>query len=260
MNRWFGSQEDSSRQQSERALRQTRRVIRSLPKPNIASDEEFNDCETSFSYHLNVDGEPGTASSSRQPSPSREVANMPDEQARFEDADTADDAEAWKKEVKIKFNQGDVLYWFNTVEAQMKKFGINKQWSKKDAIVPLLPDEIVEECMPILRLSETDAPNAYKLLKTEILSLYGPKEEDAFKKAMALRLTGKPSALGKKLIHIWCPGAKPFEGCHCAKVVWGFYEAQMTPEVKSHLSVVSSSQKTEFPKPKMDIFPANMPS
>ena len=247
MNWWPGSKEDSARQAADRSQRQARRVIQSLQKETIASDEEnFEDCDTSFSANLNIDGEPGSAAESRQTSPARQVVRMPDPPVSviFEDADAEDDSEAWKKEVKIKFNQNDVDYWFNTVEAQMKKFGINKQWSKKDAIVPLLPDEIVEECMPILRLKETEAPNSYKLLKTEILSLYGPKEEDAFKKAMALRLNGKPSALGKKLIHIWCPGAKPFDGCHCAKVVWGFYEAQMTPEIRSHLAGLKFNKDT----------------
>ena len=101
----------------------------------------------------------------------------------------------------------------------------------------LLPHEVIEECKPILRLTETEAgDDIYKKLKTEILSLYGPRDEDSFKKAMACRLTGKPSALGKKLIHIWCPGAKPFEGCHCAKVVYGFWESQLTPEIKCKLA------------------------
>ena len=79
----------------------------------------------------------------------------------------------------------------------------NKQWDRKDAIVPLLPEHITEECKPLLRLSEANAgPTIYKDLKAEILLLYGSRDEDAFKKAIALKMTGKPSALGKKLIHI----------------------------------------------------------
>ena len=53
---------------------------------------------------------------------------------------------------------------------------------------------------------------------------------------MALRLTSTPSALGKKLIHAICPGSKPFETCHCAKMVWGFWRAQMTVPIKSGLA------------------------
>ena len=119
----------------------------------------------------------------------------------------------------------------------MTLYGINSQWSKKKALLPLLPEEIIDECKPILRLSKADAgSHIYKDLKAEILQLYGPREEDAFKKAMALRLTGKPSALGKKLIHIWCPGAKPFNNCHCSKVVYGFWESQLTLPIKNKLA------------------------
>ena len=88
-----------------------------------------------------------------------------------------------------------------------------------------------------LRLSEAEAgPHIYKDLKNEILSLYGPKEQDAYKKAKALRLNGKPSALGKKLIHLLCPGAKPFETCHCAKIVYGMWDDQLTPAIRVKLA------------------------
>ena len=97
----------------------------------------------------------------------------------------------------------------------MKSYGINQQWSKKNAILPLLPEDVVEELNPLLRLTEAEAgASIYGDVKAEILELHGPRDEDAFKKAIALRLTGKPSALGKKLTHILCPGAKPFDTCH----------------------------------------------
>ena len=51
------------------------------------------------------------------------------------------DPDSWKKEIKIKFDQHDVNYWFNSIESQMHKYGINLQWSKKDAIIPVLPEE-----------------------------------------------------------------------------------------------------------------------
>ena len=66
--------------------------------------------------------------------------------------------------------------------------------------------------------------------------MYGPRDEDIFEKAIALRLTSTPSALGKKLVHLICPGAKPFTNCHCAKIVYGFWRSQMTPQIKSHLA------------------------
>ena len=153
------------------------------------------------------------------------------------DSDFNNDEDSWKKEIKIKYDPHDVEYWFNSVEAQMKKFGINRQWDKKDSILPLLPSEVIEECKPLLRLSEADAGNQiYKNLKVEILSLYGQRDEDAFKKAIALKMTGKPSGFGKKLIHIICPGSKPFASCHCARMVFGFWEAQLSAPIKTKLA------------------------
>ena len=233
MNRWPGDKAASDLQASQRSSRAARRTLNNLDLNLVLSDEEpFEDANQSFSSNLNLDGDTSIPESADASSSS----STPSVMALFEDINAEDHEKAWEKEIKIKFDQ-DVRYWFNSVEAQMKKYGINKQWSKKDAIVPLLPPEIVEECKPILRLTEAEAGNnIYKVLKTEILSLYGPRDEDAFKKAMACRLTGKPSALGKKLIHIWCPGAKPFDGCHCARVVYGFWESQLTPEIKTKLA------------------------
>ena len=139
------------------------------------------------------------------------------------------------QEVKIKFDP-DVDYWFNAVEAQMKKFGINSQWEKKNAIVPLLPDDIIDELKPLLRLKQQEAGAIYKRVKTEIIQLYGPRDEEAFQKALALRLTGKPSALAKKIIHLICPGSTPLDGCHCAKTIFGMWHAQLPQPIRNKLA------------------------
>ena len=49
-------------------------------------------------------------------------------------------------------------------------------------------------------------------------------------------MTGRPSAFGKKLIHILCPGSKPMESCHCARFIYGMFDAQLTPPIKSALA------------------------
>ena len=48
----------------------------------------------------------------------------------FEDKTAEDDKEAWKKTITSKFDKNDVEYFFTDAEAQMKRFGINKQLSK----------------------------------------------------------------------------------------------------------------------------------
>ena len=58
--------------------------------------------------------------------------------------------------------------------------------------------DVAQQTDPLLR-EDDQGDHIYKDLKDEILNLFGPRDEDAFKKAIALRLTGKPSGLGKKL-------------------------------------------------------------
>ena len=243
MNRWWGSSNDSDRQAAERSQRQARRTIKQLPSPGGSdSDGEYEDCDTSLLFAA-VDGaddadldQSTSSSASTMPTPA-EMELTRQQNLPVEDADFDNDSEAWKKEIKVKYDANDVEYFFNTAEAQMKKHGINRQWDKKDAIVPVLPDEVVEECKHILRLSRADAGQmVYKNLKQEILNLYGQREEDAFKKACSLKLTGKPSALGKKLIHVLCPSPRPFETCHCARIVFGFWEAELAPPIKTKLA------------------------
>ena len=248
MNRWFGSSDDSQRQAADRNARQARRTLRQLPK--VASDSEdevFGDCNTSLLFvdGANDDNESVVGSDNGEMAAEAAAELARQKALPIEDANFANDEDSWKKEIKLKFEPHDVKYWFNSVEADMKKFGINKQWDKKNSIIPCLPQEVIEECKPILRLTEAEAGDQiYKQLKTEIMSLFGPKDEDAFKSAMALKLTGRPSALGKKLIHKICPGARPFEGCHCARIVYGMWEAHLSAPIKTALAGQSFTAAT----------------
>ena len=127
MNRWPFSSEASKQQASERDQRAARKTLREqqlLQKVLSDSDDEdnFKDAEYSFSAGLNLDGEPED-----------EIAEMDaaalaaERQKPFDGRNLPDDDEAWKKEIKIKFDINDVKYWFNSVEGQMRKFGINQQ-------------------------------------------------------------------------------------------------------------------------------------
>ena len=189
MNRWFGTPADSATQASQRQQRAARRTIASLNLNPLSDEEDFQDANDSVSglniSHLNLDGQVDE-DVVESASADMNAAQLAAEKLKpFQDANFPDDDDAWKKEVKIKYNPNDVKYWFNAVEAAMKNYGINSQWSKKNAILPLLPDTVTEECMSILRLDETEAGDSiYKDLKEEILSLYGPKDEDAFNKVV----------------------------------------------------------------------------
>ena len=239
MNRWWGSSADSDKQSSERDSRAARRTLRTFPQiPSDSSEDEFNDCDTSLLFSgdgqndlVESDDDMDQQAAAAAAKLARQKA-LPVDQADFEN-----DPDSWKKELKLKFDKSDVKYWFNAIEAQMKKYGINRQWDKKNAVAEMLPADVTEEMKPILRLTEDEAgDHVYKDLKDEILTQFGPKEEDAYKQAKALKMTGTPSALGKKLIHLICPGAKPFSTCHCARIVFGMWEEHLSAPIKSKLA------------------------
>ena len=144
----------------------------------------------------------------------------------------------------------------------MTSFGINLQWSRRNALMAkdILPEDVIEELKPLLRLSKTDAgPYIYKTLKEEILTLFAPKEENAYEKAAARRLTTRPSALGKLLINDICPGVKPFENCHCARGVYYFFMLQMPQVIKTALADKKFNAQTYKDVFKLadDVFNAN---
>ena len=53
---------------------------------------------------------------------------------------------------------------------------------------------------------------------------------------MSRKLTGRPSALGKQLLHDICPAPKPLQGCHCAPMVWGFWVDKLPQSIKIQLA------------------------
>ena len=155
MNRWWGSKDDSERQAGDRDSRAARRTLSRFNIPSSLSDSgddaDFGDCETSFRH--NLDGEGGDIED--MDATQRAAAELARQRALpVDESDFENDPESWKKEIRAKFEPHDVTYWFNTVEAQLKKHGINRQWDKKDALVTVLPDNIIEECKPILRLTQ----------------------------------------------------------------------------------------------------------
>ena len=112
MFRWSGNQHESDKQAGERAARAARRTISSLPL-TVASEfeEEFGDCNTTIGGQLDGEGDESSVVSEAG-SDSGAAAIMPDE-TPFDMEDKANHADAWQKELKIKFDPHDVEYYFN---------------------------------------------------------------------------------------------------------------------------------------------------
>ena len=143
MNRWFGTSDDSSRQSSERDRRAARRTINSQLSLRLSpsgSEDEFNECETSFHHNnvsLNLDGQTDYESDSGSTTSNMDAAQAAAaELARqkalpFEDSDYDNDVDSWKKEIKLKFDPQDAVYWFNSVESQLKKTASTDSGTKR---------------------------------------------------------------------------------------------------------------------------------
>ena len=221
MHRWFGSHTDSERQAGERAQRAARRKIATLPVVDAISDseDEYRDCDLSNSF-LNLDGQ-GDDSVSSEP----EVAIM----AAFDTENGQDDDEYYKKLSTLKnriFNKNEVEFWFTSFEASLKHIGIKSQWSKREVLHNLLPDDVQVAVKHILKKDQTAAgATAYKTLKTELLKLYAPKQEAAYTNALSRKLSiaGTPSNLLKQLIDDLCTCQEPLSSKCCQRILWGMW-------------------------------------
>ena len=107
MHKWWGSSQDSATQASERDQRAARRTIKNLNLNPLSDDDEFEDCDTSISntsIFNQLDGPDDTEPEPVMPA----AAPVP-----FDMEDKEDDADAWKKDLKLKFQPHDVEYWIN---------------------------------------------------------------------------------------------------------------------------------------------------
>ena len=169
MFHWQGSKSDSTRQQGERSQRAARRYIQSsaIASTLDESTDEFLECDTSIS---NVDGADDSDMTTAEAA--RAALRQAELLKPFEDQNFDDDSEAWKKSLSFKFNKHDPQFWINNIEAEMTNFGINSQWSRRNALMgkDILPEDVIEELKPLLRLSKTDAGTfIYKTIKEEII-------------------------------------------------------------------------------------------
>ena len=238
MHRWWGGKEDSDRQSADRKQRAARRYLASNPQHlSPATDSLDNSLyEDADSSLLNVDG---TADEMTDAAARAAAARTAELAKPFDEQDFDDDGDAWKKSLSLKFDRNDVLFWFSETEVVMTNHGINRQWSKRNALMgkDILPDDVIEEIKPLLRLTKQEAGNnIYQTIKKELISIFGPKKETAFEKAASRRLTSRPSALGKLLINDICPDAKPLVSCHCERAVYYYFMQQMPQVIKTQLA------------------------
>ena len=130
----------------------------------------------------------------------------------------------------------------------MAAVGIKKQFTKFQVLSQILPPNVIEEVMPLLKKQETDFTNnnAYKLLKTRILKIFGPTQEDPIERALGRVLVGKPSTLLRSLVNDICKqdAADELDCVCCPAVVSTLWKRQLSTSVRAGIAHLTLSKDT----------------
>ena len=151
--------------------------------------------------------------------------------------------DALRQLVGYQWNPDDLLFYFGQVEIKMAANGVKKQFTKLQVLSSILPPHVVEEVKPILRLTEDQFPNndSYKQLKTEILSIFGPRQEEGVERALGRVLTGKPSTLARQLVDDIAKGS--LDCPNCTAVVAALWKRHLSTSVKAKIADIKLTKE-----------------
>ena len=158
----------------------------------------------------------------------------------FEDENGVDDDKALATALRIiqnfEWKPNEVNFYFNQLEIKMTTAGVKKNWTKFQVLTTALPTVVQDEVKSILQKGETDFPNndAYKVLKTKILKIFGQSEESRFDRAMQRTLTGKPSQLARALVNDICD--HEMTTCCCKRAVGWMWKRSLPMAVRQQIS------------------------
>ena len=156
----------------------------------------------------------------------------------FDSKNEDNGADAMKNlgQIRINWDGEDPAYFFSKLETELQIFSILKQFTKRQALIRNLPDEVAKEFKHLVTLEEDAAGDmSYKTLKTAIIKAYGPRPGDAFKRALNRVMVGKPSVLLKLLVSDICD-TNSLTNCCCAKTVWGLFQEKIPLYLKNSLA------------------------
>ena len=159
----------------------------------------------------------------------------------FEDEDGVDDARALQEAIRalerLQWEDDDIDFYFNQAEIKMAAHGVKKNYTKFQVLATVIPSKITLQIKSLLRKKESEYPdkNAYKLLKTEIFRIFGPKPEAGLEKALTRVLIDTPSALARTLVNDVCK--TELQGCTCCPgIVTGLWKRQLPSNVTSGIA------------------------
>ena len=165
----------------------------------------------------------------------------------YEDENGTDVGEALSKAINalnnFKFQTDDLDFYFNQVEIKMQSSGVKKNFTKFQVLASIIPPEVQNQVKPLLRKKEADLnAEGYKKLKDEIIRIFGPKQDAAFKRAMSRVLTDKPSTLARELVDDMCE--KELDGCCCHKWIVGQWKKHLPLSVRQSIANMKLTKDT----------------
>ena len=172
---------------------------------------------------------------------------MPPQIVNFDDENAQDGDKAIEhtRSLLIEYNANDVRFWFTQLENEMITCDVKSQWLKRVVLVKNLPSKIQEDVKSLLILQKSEAPDdLYKQIKTEILRIHAPTEENSYKKALSRVLVGLPSQLGQTLINDICKKSPKLTNCCCSNAVYTLWTLQLPLSVRSHVASLDFNAAT----------------
>ena len=157
--------------------------------------------------------------------------------ANFDSLNEDNGADAIKNlgQIRVNWDGENPSYFFQKLETELQIYSINKQFTKRQALIRCLPDDVAKEFMHLVTLQETQAGDlSYKDLKDALIKAYGPRPGDAFQRAMSRVMVSKPSVYLKLLISDLCK--QNLANCCCKTTVWGIFQLQVPMYLKTGLA------------------------
>ena len=185
----------------------------------------------------------------------------------FQDENGVDGDRALQDAVKsldrLEWDDCDIPHFFNQAEIKMAIAGVKKQYTKFQVLASIIPKKVQDEVKKYTRKNEGEFPhnNAYKILKTEILRIFGPRPEEAVDRALGRVLVGKPSSLARALVNDLCQ--KELEGCTCCPaIILALWRRHLPGNVRAAISHMEFNSTTFDAVCKLadDVFQSNQPT
>ena len=187
-----------------------------------------------------------------------------DEIVDFEDENGTDDAKALQEAIRalerLQWEDDDIDFFFNQAEIKMAAHGVKKNYTKFQVLATIVPSKVTLQVKSLLRKKESEYPNknAYKMLKNEILRIFGPKPEAGLERALTRVLTDTPSALARLLVNDLCK--TELQGCTCCPgIITGLWKRQLPSSVTAGIAgkTLTKDNFNEVCQHADDIFASN---